>query len=635
MAKKSASRSNPAAEFGRALLARLAERRDSSADYPCRLIEVAQDVQADISNEDLLAFAGVAPLKTKVVPAFSDDMESLVVLKEDMERLAASETLLRSLLQKQCSPQVPHVPLPALKTLLNKPVQSAFFRHWTNRIREQQLPDFVGLVQVAAEKGRPKPELHDRQFPLPHVERSEHLLKTLQQLLESSDAKFISDRQLFDAASVAADDSVTQSALTTEPFLSQTKVLRISESSRWLTLLNLVDEVLISEPFFLSLLHEVCSADSPETRLSALRRMLVKDLQMPFAAHWMALGQSSESLPGTQLLKVSKSDLVLRDARFPRPEDVLSQKLRDCLTEAAAQNSAENPTYPVRWDELLRKTGVAESEPSLLNAARKKAPFADDASVVRIQQDSEWFVQTCDAESMLGSESFLGQLLHDGCTAESPEVRLSELKKQLPRPLQARFSDIWRTHAELRHTFAIADLSISGRNDVLFRDARFPRLEATLSKRLVDTLESMKAANDGSYPCTFRQLLQRAQPDAGVLVANSAVMVEPYRSRIVTAFPSSAESPIAFLEDAEQVAHSPLLLTAVLSSLLKPEDQAVTIAAIAGANGLHSLVAPHVTTAIENMITARQLPPGLSALQIRKKWHLFRTTDAIKAADAD
>ena len=628
MAKKRSSKSNAVAELGQRILSALDEQCAQGNVRPVSLRELAAEIQPDLSETDLMSALQAKPLKDAVVTAFADDCDSLMVRKENLEHLAADDGLLQLLLSRQCSPERPHVSLTVLKPLLNKPVQAAFVRAWTERIRQQQLPDFVQVVSVRSDAKAAKPELHDIRFPLPWIELSKKLVATTQQLTSESNTSTALSGQVFADSHADANEELTGTAVVSEPFCSAVRILRVSGDQQHLIMTTDIDRVLQSENLLQTLLHDVSSADKPEVKLSELARLLSKDLQLAFRQHWQDTLTTTSELRFAEVARKTATDLNLRDSRFPRPEVDLSCRLVEAVRTLT---TAEDTSAPVTISAVLELVKADSESARLLKAARLIAPFASDVRTVRTANGNEWVSLTVDAEKAVSCEAFLKTMLSEVCTTDKPEVKLSELARQLPKDLQSRFNDIWRTHLELRRTFASVELSASTRNDVLLRDARFPRREVQLSKKLVQTLESLKARGSDFYPCTFSELMEHVGPEAGILLANAAVTVEPYRSKVMAAFPAAANSPIAFLSDAEQLANSPTLILAVLPSVLKPDQQAIAVDILAKTKGLNAMVQPFVAAAVGQMIASRKLPEGVGALQITKKWHLFRLKDVVQA----
>lgn len=442
--------------------------------YPCTLRSLAAEVRSDVTDEEVLAATGKNPLKKESLAAFADDPDSLVALKTDVQRLATDERILRELLSRMCSPELPHVAVDALKAELASSLRAPFAKEWKKRIKERSLPPFVGfvLVKPATGKGKGQEELHDLRFTLPWVALSKKLAEHFDGQQTDTPALFTLP-QILDAAS-GASPSLVRQAMENEPFCSAVQLIRNDGETEWFALSDRAKRVVTQDKFLETLIHSACTADAPEAKLSDLKKQLPKDLQSAFVDHWLAVANRGESKVFFEIVNATKKGLTLRDTRFPKPEAVLSQKL-------------------------------------------------------------------------------------------------------------------------------------------------------------VAALRSLKADEPGSYPTTFSHLCSRVGPEAGILVAGRAASLAPYSAEVITAFPTAVDSPIGLAEDVQQIAESPLLLPVLLPKHIKPEQQVVSVTALAKTKGLHAAVQPFVEAAVERMIASNSLPPALGALKISRKWNLFFQKDVVRS----
>jgi hypothetical protein len=473
VAKKSSS--NPNVELSKAMFAILQRRAEGEA-YPCTLRSLAVEARADVSDEEILAALGSNPLKKESLAAFADHPDSLVALKADKERLAADDRILRELLSRMCSPELPHVPVDSLIAELAAPLRAPFTKEWKRRIKVRSLPQFVGfvLVKPVTGKGKGQEELHDVRFSLPWVALSEKLV---------------------------------------------------------------------------------------------------------------------EHFSGQQRERVT----------------------------------------PFTLTEIVN---AASGEPaSLVRKAMETEPFCSEVRSIRKDGELEWFALSHDASRIVTGDEFLEKLIHSACTVEVPEAKLSALKKQVPKDLQSAFVDHWLAVVNRGESKGFFGIVTATTKDLTFRDTRFPKPEAVLSQKLLAALRSLKADEPGSYPTTFSHLRSRVGPEAGILVAGRAASLAPYSSEVITAFPTALDSPIGLAEDVQQIAESSLLLSVLLPKHIKPEQQVVSVTALARTKGLHAAVQPFVEAAVEQVITSNSLPSALGALRISGKWNLFFQKDVTGSSD--
>jgi hypothetical protein len=160
MAKK--AKPNPIAEFGAGILETLGQPPDAGAFWTLR--RAAQCVRPQSPDDDLRAALAVKPLKGAAVCAFPDDIDAPVVLKADARRLAESDELLKAVMQRLCSPEMPQASLAVLKSPLTKSLQAPFSTSWSKRIKGKSLPDFASVTSTKVGK-KTTFELHDVRFP--------------------------------------------------------------------------------------------------------------------------------------------------------------------------------------------------------------------------------------------------------------------------------------------------------------------------------------------------------------------------------------------------------------------------------------------------------------------------------------
>lgn len=369
-----------------------------------------------------------------------------------------------------------------------------------------------------------------------------------------------------------------------------------------------------------------CSEAVPVRPVSELCRSLNRNLRKLVELY---LAGSPQNLPrGLSLIQNKsgkKSSWSIHDERFVRTDVALSRRLLAALE--SLQKSGES-SYPAIFGDVLARAEVEVHEP-LLSAACSLPPFADAAMLVAGKLPDGWLALRRDAEQAVSSEEFLRRLVMSRCSEATPEVKLSALGRILAKDLQHRFTEVWRTHFDLHRRLSFIELSAAGskaRPDVLLRDSRYPRAETVLSEQLVRLLEGQKSKGPSAYPMTWDRLIQLAKSPAKATLKKSTA-IEPFTKRVILAFPASADSPVAFADDAEELAASAMLLGCLISHLVTESNQGVPAEKLAAAKGLHPLLKPHVRSAVDRFISTGQLPTGFGALRISRKWYVFRMSD--------
>ncbi len=374
-----------------------------------------------------------------------------------------------------------------------------------------------------------------------------------------------------------------------------------------------------------------CSELNPVRPIADLCKAADKALRKPVEAYW---SKHTDKLPSGQTAIVravgKKSVVQIHDERFARPDAVLSQRLVSALESLKAGGDAK---YPATLSEILLKAGIEEDD-SLLSAAMSLPPFSQSVCVVSGKLPDAWLTFRADAQAAVNAEGFLKRLLVRLCSPENPETKLSAVAKLLAKDLQAKFGEVWRTHAELQRRFPFVELQAAGsksKPDLILRDARFPRAEKILSEQLVKTLETARSAAAGNYPLSLTRLHELANPKAEVAVFQKAIALEPFASRATIALPGASDSPVALTDDIERLAAFPALLDAVVGLLTNAETQAIAIDKLGAFKSVQMLVRPHFAEAWKKATSEGRLPPGFGAVRLAGKWHIFRTRDVLLA----
>lgn len=374
-----------------------------------------------------------------------------------------------------------------------------------------------------------------------------------------------------------------------------------------------------------------CSELNPVRPIADLCKAADKALRKPVEAYWT---KHTDKLPSGLAAIVravgKKSFVQIHDERFARPDAVLSQRLVSALESLKAGGDAK---YPATLSEILLKAGIEEDD-SLLSAAMSLPPFSQSVCVVSGKLPDAWLTFRADAQAAVNAEGFLKRLLVRLCSPENPEAKLSAIAKLLAKDLQAKFGEVWRTHAELQRRFPFVELQAAGsksKPDLILRDARFPRAEKILSEQLVKTLESARSAAAGHYPMSLTRLHELANPKAEAAVFQKAIALEPFASRATIALPGASDSPVALTDDIERLAAFPALLDAVVGLMTNAETQAVAIDKLGSFKSVQMLVRPHFAEALKKATSEGRLPPGFGAVRLAGKWHVFRTRDVLLA----
>ena len=321
-----------------------------------------------------------APTKNSIIAAIPNCPLSPVALADQATELAtAPQTLL--LLARQtntgCSPNTPVVPLAELVKALDKRLQKNALTYWA--ATSTQLPD--GLALISSVKGKkPSAAIHDLRYPRRETLLAQQLITQLESFSHCPDSPYTTLARLISDSGIPADAPELASALALPEFQSQIRLLRGRGSDAWITPASNFHATLGSDAILQALLHEHCSESAPEIRLSALAKLLSKEVQADFITTWRNRAASSNishvcecSPTGT----AAKPDLLLRDIRFPKPEKQIAQLLIHTLQQLRTSSGS---AYPPTW--LVLQQQAAPTAPrDLLHKASLSADFQSQVAI--------------------------------------------------------------------------------------------------------------------------------------------------------------------------------------------------------------------------------------------------------------
>ena len=174
--------------------------------------------------------------------ASKTDQNSLILLKADLESLSQDAGLLKSLVEKGCSAEVPVKTLAELTQPLDKSLKKLVDNYWPTHT--QQMP--AGLLPVIVMSGRKKLfAIHDERFPLPEVELSQKLIDELKQRKATDEQSYPTELPaLLESTGRSSTQAVCEKAIRSEPFCSQAIIAFEGDSKALVSLVG--DEVLLA-----------------------------------------------------------------------------------------------------------------------------------------------------------------------------------------------------------------------------------------------------------------------------------------------------------------------------------------------------------------------------------------------------
>jgi len=437
---KKAPVNDPVHALAKELLAALARRREEGGEYPCTLRALGQSLRPELTDVELLAALGTPPLKTKAVLACDGDASALLALKDDRDRLLGDERLLRELLSRVCSPNLPVARPATLAGLVTKTLQAPFKRLWTDRLTSGELPEFVRATAYQADGARKaEPHLHDVRFPIRETITAPRLLEVLRTRKAQGAAYPCTLREA--GREIRADVSEHELLTALESAAAAKRpLLALDGEADALVALPEDKELLVGDERLLrQLLDRLCSPNLPIVEVATLAGLLPKPLQAPFKKCWsdrLKSGLLPASVRARQLRspgsKAGKP--ALQDLRFPLPWEDLSRQL------VAAIHGWQDGLPTLKQ---LAAHAAPQATEELIREAIACAPYCDAVGAVYPQlADSPLYRREAAAETALRPE-VLRRIVEAAVTPtdRAAPVKKLKVKNRLDAPLAAIFPE--------------------------------------------------------------------------------------------------------------------------------------------------------------------------------------------------
>lgn len=617
-----AKKQSPAQVLATEILQTMQSRQESGAPLePFR--RTAERARAGVSEAELREALATAPLKGKVVLAFDEDLDALATLKADLARLAGDERILQTLVHRLCSANFPLVTIAQCKALLAKSVQSAFNTVWTSRLAAGgDLPSFIRKPG-----GKQKPgTLLDARFNLPWETLSKGLVQTLKRLREGGPHSYPAPfAKVLEQTSPEATPELVAQAKESEPCKSHLVAIIPGENASVCLQEDRIN-LLTGDALLQRLLDQTTSADEPVTTLKKVAAKLSKTDQSVFTESWeqrIAQNRLPDFIRALPAGKSGKGGGLL-NTRFQLPWETLSKGLIETLKRRRESGTS---AYPAPFTKVLEET-APDATPDLVKQAREAEPCRSQLAVLFPGADEVVCLQE-DRSKILASDPLLQNLLDQVTSSAEPVTTLKKIAGKFPKADQSVFIELWRERIEqdkLPDFIRALPAKSPGKAEAReLHNTRHPLPWETAARQLVESLRRLRT-DAASYPASFDRLLGEVLPDAPAAIRKLTLESELFRGQ-VQEIGKGAERRVYLKEDRPLVAAS--LVASTLSSLVKPDDQAVAVEKLVKA--VAADLRESVAASLKERIETGSLPQGLGALQIGKKWMLFRLSDVLGA----
>lgn len=141
-----------------------------------------------------------------------------------------------------------------------------------------------------------------------------------------------------------------------------------------------------------------------------------------------------------------------------------------------------------------------------------------------------------------------------------------------------------------------------------------------LAEKMLRALEAQRNLGTNAYPTTLRRLVELTDPTADIQTLQKAVKKKVFASRTVVVQPKNLDCPVAFVEDADQLAASAALLEYLLESLCTAASPTIEVAKLK--KKASASLREVFGTAVDRRLADNALPSGVAVLTVKSKPHL-------------
>jgi hypothetical protein len=138
-----------------------------------------------------------------------------------------------------------------------------------------------------------------------------------------------------------------------------------------------------------------------------------------------------------------------------------------------------------------------------------------------------------------------------------------------------------------------------------------------LAANLVRVLESQRSLGSSAYPLSLRRLAELTDASAPPEPLQPALKKKPFKDRVVCGHTKHPNAPVAFVEDLDQLAASPLLLEFALEQLCTQTSPTCTVTKLKAQ--VPPKLRPKFEAAVNRRIQENTLPESVAVILVKKK----------------
>jgi hypothetical protein len=140
-----------------------------------------------------------------------------------------------------------------------------------------------------------------------------------------------------------------------------------------------------------------------------------------------------------------------------------------------------------------------------------------------------------------------------------------------------------------------------------------------LAEKLLAVLQAQRVLGKDAYPLTLQRLSELTDPQASSELVGKAVASRFFKDKAIVALKNSMASPVALVDDRDQLAANPALLEVVLSSVCTLQKPTATIATLT--RKLDPRLKHTFEALVSQQIQNTTLPPNVQIVTIGKAKH--------------
>jgi hypothetical protein len=314
----------------------------------------------------------------------------------------------------------------------------------------------------------------------------------------------------------------------------------------------------------------------------------------------------------------------------------LAEKL---LAVLQAQRGLGKDAYPLTLQRLV-ELADPQALPEIVAKAIAKKPFKDCVVMACKKNLAGLIALAEDIEQLVTSPRLLESALQTLCTLASPLWPLGKVKDAIENvKLRKPFVDAITRQIRDNALPATVGVRMEKNKPLLFL-TRIPppappppprKPDEVLAENLLQVIDAQRRLGGSAYPLSLRRLRELTDAGATDSLVKKALAHPNLKSRMILVEAKNPETPVALVEDRDQLASSCAMLEFLLRKKRSATEQAFS------GDKLLTNKAPFFElfmAALKRQLEADSLPPTIGWMWVGKKKHLFFLEDVHRGPHA-